>query len=174
MFLRRALHLLSHGDSFGLFFWLLRQTRSLDGCWDGLVLTSWFWPYGPVMTPKSHFFTSRLPELRFRSSNACTYYLECLLWNLLLSFVDLCDISVPACVCVFVLSSILQGFSVCPSRRLGYVSPAPQATPKDLVVIYSCGSTWGDLFRPPRSFLSAASVTRRASCGPPASAYAHD
>ena len=62
--------------------------------------------------------------------------------------------------CVCVLSSILQGFSVRPSRRLGYVSPAPQAAPKDLVVIYSCGSTWGDHFRaPPRSFLSAASVT---------------
>ena len=30
-----------------------------------------------------------------------------------------------------------------------YVSPAPQASPKDLVVIYSCGSTWGDLFRAP-------------------------
>ena len=30
-----------------------------------------------------------------------------------------------------------------------YVSPAPQAAPKDLVVIYSCGSTWGGLFRGP-------------------------
>ena len=33
---------------------------------------------------------------------------------------------------------------------LGYVSPAPPtAAPKDLVGIYSCGSTWGDLFRGP-------------------------
>ena len=40
-----------------------------------------------------------------------------------------------------------------PSRRLGYVSPAPQAIPKDLVIIHSRGSTWVDLFRAPRSLL---------------------
>ena len=52
-------------------------------------------------------------------------------------------------VCVCVLPSILQGSSGQPLRRLGYVSPAPQAIPKDLVIIHSRGSTWGDLFRPP-------------------------
>ena len=50
-------------------------------------------------------------------------------------------------VCVCVLSSILQGSSGHPLRRLGYVSPAPQAIPKDLVIIHSRSSTWGDLFR---------------------------
>ena len=52
-------------------------------------------------------------------------------------------------VCVCVLSSILQGSLVHPSRRLGYVSPAPHAIPKDLVIIHSRDSTWGDLFRGP-------------------------
>ena len=51
------------------------------------------------------------------------------------------------CVCVCVLPSILQGSSGHPSQRLGYVSPAPQAISKDLVIIHSRGSTWGDLFR---------------------------
>ena len=41
---------------------------------------------------------------------------------------------VGVCVCVCVLSSILQGSSVRLSRRLGYVSPAPQAAQKDLVI----------------------------------------
>ena len=36
-----------------------------------------------------------------------------------------------------------------PSRRLGYVSPAPQAILKDLVTIHSRGSTWVYLFRGP-------------------------
>ena len=53
---------------------------------------------------------------------------------------------------VCVLPSILQGSSVRPSRRSGYVSPAPQAISKDLVIIYSRGSTWGDLFRDPPLF----------------------
>ena len=53
------------------------------------------------------------------------------------------------CVYMCILSSILQGSSVHPSRRLGYVSPVPQAIPKDLVIIHSRGSTWGDLFRGP-------------------------
>ena len=57
---------------------------------------------------------------------------------------------VSGCVCVCVLPSILQGSSVRPSRKLGYVSPAPPgAAPKDLAIINSRGSTWGDLFRPP-------------------------
>ena len=53
------------------------------------------------------------------------------------------------CVCVCVLPSILQGSSVRPSQKLGYVSPALQAAPKDLVIIHSRGSTWGDFFRGP-------------------------
>ena len=43
---------------------------------------------------------------------------------------------------VCVLPSILQGSSGHPPRRLGYVSPAPQAIPKDLVIIHLRGSTW--------------------------------
>ena len=53
------------------------------------------------------------------------------------------------CVCVCALPSILQGSSCHPSQRLGYVSPAPQAILKDLVIIHSRGSTWGDLFQGP-------------------------
>ena len=36
-----------------------------------------------------------------------------------------------------------------PLRRLGYVSPAPKAIPKDLVIIHSRDSIWVDLFRGP-------------------------
>ena len=55
-------------------------------------------------------------------------------------------VCVCVCVCVALHSSRLLGS---PSRRLGYVSPAAQAIPKDLVIIHSRDSTWGDLFRPP-------------------------
>merc|ERR1711966_598618 len=59
---------------------------------------------------------------------------------------------------VCVLSSILRGSSVRPSRRFGIrKSRSPRAAPKDLVIIYSCGSTWGDLFRAP-PFLPERSV----------------
>ena len=50
------------------------------------------------------------------------------------------------CVCLVLHSSRLLGS---PFAEVGYVSPALQAAPKDLVVVYSCGSTWGDLFRGP-------------------------
>ena len=42
-------------------------------------------------------------------------------------------------MCVCVLSSTLQGSSVRSSRKLGYVSPAPQAAPKDLFIIHPGG-----------------------------------
>ena len=96
---------------------------------------------------KNRFFCEK--EIRF----GCT-----LLWarsaGVLLKYqrylsVDWVCAVVVTSVCVCVLSFILQGSSVRSLRRLGYVCPAPQAAPKDLVVIYSCGSTWGDLFRSP-------------------------
>ena len=56
------------------------------------------------------------------------------------------DVCVCVCVCVSFALHPSEAPLDHPSRRLGCVSPVPQATPKDLVIIHSHGSTWVDLF----------------------------
>ena len=53
-----------------------------------------FSPWGPGFGPQIQFFISRLPELRFRSSKACTTRIWPL-WTYFSNFVTCCDNPVP-------------------------------------------------------------------------------